>query len=518
MTHPAVPQPHILVVDDDKFIRVFVKAVLAQLNAEFSEAGNGQDALRQIAERRFDAVLLDINMPGIDGLEVCRQVRGHLHFQQLPIIIMTALDGQDIIVQAFDSGATDYVHKPINQQELLARTQAVIARRQAEQALYYAKKEAEAANRAKSEFISSMSHELRTPLNSVLGFAQLLESDAEAPLYEEHREYVKQILGAGWHLLRLINDILDLSKVEAGVLAMHPAPALVNDLVDECISFSQTLAADHGIALECRLHEADPVIYVDETRAKQVLVNLISNAIKYNRPQGSVMIEVAQPTADRVRISVTDTGFGIPEEKMAGLFQPFNRLGAELSDVEGSGIGLALTKRMVEHMQGCIGLESRVGFGSTFWVEFDRSSLALDGEEPAELQTTAAALPAAGQGWHVLYIEDNATHQRVMAELLKRYNELRLSTADSGAAGLRLAQELQPDLILLDFQLPDCTGLDVFVQLQAHPETQAIPVLGVSSRAMKDDMDAALSLGFRDYLAKPFTIQDLLQAIQRHLH
>jgi signal transduction histidine kinase len=517
MTRPTVPQPHILVVDDDKFIRVFVKAVLAPLNAEFSEAGNGQDALRQIAERRFDAVLLDINMPGIDGLEVCRQVRGQLHFQQLPIIIMTALDGQDIVVQAFDSGATDYVHKPINQQELLARTQAVIARRQAEQALYYAKKEAEAANRAKSEFISSMSHELRTPLNSVLGFAQLLESDAETPLHDEHRDYLKQILGAGWHLLRLINDILDLSKVEAGVLAMQPAPALANDLVDECMSFSQTLAADHGIGLECRLDASDPVIYVDETRAKQVLVNLISNAIKYNRPQGSVMIEVTQPTADQVRISISDTGFGIPTEKMAGLFQPFNRLGAELSEVEGSGIGLALTKRMVEHMQGCIGLESKVGFGSTFWVEFDRSSLAVDGEEPAEPHTAAVG-PAAGQGWHVLYIEDNATHQRVMAELLKRHSQFRLSTAGSGAAGLRLAQEERPDLILLDFQLPDCTGLDVFAQLQAHPETRAIPVLGVSSRAMKDDMDVALRLGFRDYLTKPFTIQDLLQAIQRHLH
>lgn len=514
MTRPSLPPPQILVVDDDKFIRVFVKAVLEPLNAEFSEAANGQDALRRIAEQRFDAVLLDINMPGIDGLEVCRQVRGHLRFQQLPIIIMTALDGQDVIVQAFDSGATDYVHKPIHQQELLARTQAVIARRQAEQALYYAKKEAEEANRAKSEFISSMSHELRTPLNSVLGFAQLMESDDEAPLHAEHQEYVKQILGAGWHLLRLINDILDLSKVEAGVLAMHPAPALANDLVQECLSFSQSLAADHGITLECRLDPADPVIYLDETRAKQVLVNLISNAIKYNRPLGSVMVEVAQPVPERVRISVADTGLGIPEEKMAELFQPFNRLGAELSEVEGSGIGLALTKRIVEHMQGRIGLESCVGSGSTFWVEFDRSGLAVDGEEEAAEMETA---PAAGQGGTVLYIEDNASHQRVMAELIKRHSAFRLSTAGNGAEGLRLAQEQRPDVILLDFHLPDCNGFDVFTQLQAHPDTRTIPVLGVSSRAMKDDMDAALRLGFCDYLAKPFTIQELLQAIQRHL-
>lgn len=508
-------QPRILVVDDDRYIRVFVKAVLQPLNAEFAEAANGEDALRLIGSQAFDAVLLDINMPGMDGLEVCRCLRADMQHRQLPIVIMTALNGQDIIVQAFDSGATDYVHKPINQQELLARTQAVIARRQAERALHFAKKEAENANRAKSEFISSMSHELRSPLNAVLGFAQLMDTDEEAALNDEHREYVKQILGAGWHLLKLINDILDLSKVEAGVLTMHPFAVSANDLVRESMDYSQALADSHGIALEFRPDPEEPAIYVDETRAKQVLVNLISNAVKYNRPQGSALVQVGQSRPGRVRISVTDTGFGIAEDKMAGLFQPFNRLGAEYSEVEGSGIGLALSKRIVEHMRGSIGLESSLGFGSTFWVEFDQSSVAV---ETVAAAADLAAVPMPERSWNILYIEDNATHRRVMADLLRRRGNLRLRVAATGAEGLSLALETRPDLILLDFHLPDCTGFEVFTRLKHGANTCSIPVLGISSSAMKDEVDAALRMGFCAYLTKPFTLQALNQAIDRHLN
>ncbi|TAN48084.1 MAG: hybrid sensor histidine kinase/response regulator [Methylococcaceae bacterium] len=362
--------PKILVVDDQRSIRAFVKAVLQALDAEFVEAASGEEALQAIDAQEFDAVLLDINMTGMDGLEVCRRVRGNPDFMYLPIIIMTALDTQDMVVQAFDSGATDYVHKPIHPQELLARTQAVIARRQAEKSLYEAKQEAEQANRAKSEFISSMSHELRTPLNAILGFAQLMETDEETPPAEEHREYVEQILSAGWHLLKLINDILDLSKIEAGILNIDPTSVAIDDLIDESIALSQNLAARHGIKLTYCPATENYLIRVDETRLKQVLINLISNAVKYNRPGGSVTVAAGQPQPGRVRLSITDTGVGIPAGKLADLFQPFNRLGAEYSAIEGSGIGLALTRRIVEHMQGKIGLESTVDVGSTFWVEF----------------------------------------------------------------------------------------------------------------------------------------------------
>lgn len=392
-THPILMEslrhrlpPKILIVDDQRSIRAFAKAVLQALEAEFVEAASGEEALQIISEQEFDAVLLDINMTGMDGLEVCRRVRSNPNLKHLPIIIMTALDSQDMVVQAFDSGATDYVHKPIHPQELLARTQAVIARRQAEKSLYEAKKEAEQANRAKSEFISNMSHELRTPLNAILGFAQLMETDEECPPADEHREYIEQILSAGWHLLKLINDILDLSKIEAGVLNIDPALVRVDDLIRESIVLSQNLAIRHGITLHFTPAEEDYLIHADETRLKQVLINLISNAVKYNRPNGSVTLALSLTQPDRLRLNVTDTGFGIPAGKMAGLFQPFNRLGAEYSAVEGSGIGLALTRRIVEHMHGHIGVDSTVDVGSTFWVEF---ALATDAPLPATSPTAS---------------------------------------------------------------------------------------------------------------------------------
>lgn len=377
--HASDDRPsRILVVDDQRSIRAFVRAVLAPLQAEIVESGIGEDALGLIASESFDCVLLDVHLPAADGLEVCRLVRQLIGNQELPIIVMTGLADKEMVVRAFSVGATDYVPKPLQPQEVLARTKACIARYNAERALVGAKKAAEQANLAKSEFISSMSHELRTPLNAILGFSQLMETDEVVPMAAFHREYVQEILGAGWHLLKLINDILDLSKVEAGVLTFAPTWVDVDHLVQNCINYNAALAARHAVTLSYSPAQSGCVIHTDETRLTQVLVNLISNAVKYNRTDGSVTITTTHPHAGVLHIAVTDTGLGITEDKLEKLFQPFNRLGAEQSAVEGSGIGLALTKKIVEGMQGRMGVTSQAGIGSVFWVEFDQVELRCD--------------------------------------------------------------------------------------------------------------------------------------------
>ncbi|TAN51134.1 MAG: hybrid sensor histidine kinase/response regulator [Methylococcaceae bacterium] len=375
---PEARPARILIVDDQRSIRAFVRAVLAPLQAEISESGIGEDALGLIATESFDCVLLDINLPAADGLEVCRLVRQLIGKKELPIIVMTGIVDKEIVVRAFSVGATDYVSKPLRPQELLARTKACIARYNAERALFNAKKEAEQANIAKSEFISSMSHELRTPLNAILGFGQLMETDDRVPMVEAHKEYVQEILGAGWHLLKLINDILDLSKVEAGVLAFSPVAVNVDRLVQNCMNYNSALAARHAVTLSYSPEQTGCMVQTDETRLTQVLVNLISNAVKYNRAGGSVLVKTSRPRSGALRIAVEDTGLGITEDKLEKLFQPFNRLGAEHTAIEGSGIGLALTKKIVEGLHGRIGVESQPNVGSLFWVEFDQDSPFLD--------------------------------------------------------------------------------------------------------------------------------------------
>jgi PAS domain S-box-containing protein len=385
----------------------------------------------------------------------------------------------------------------------------VSERAEANELLRRAEVEANRANRAKSDFLSRMSHELRTPMNAILGFAQLLQMD---DLSEGQRESLEHILRGGRHLLDLINEVLDISRIEAGRMSLSVEPVEVSETLKESFALVQPLAGQREIRLNGPIGCETAYVSADRQRLKQVFINLISNAVKYNRPNGTVTV-TCEPLDNRMRIAIADTGPGIPEDKRQQLFIPFERLGAEQSAVEGTGLGLALAKRLVEAMNGTLGMESTVGQGSVFWIE-----LALT-ESPVKL----AELPDAGAsseikhiGEHtVLYIEDNLSNLRLVERLLDRRPTLELIVANSGRSGLDMARQHQPQLILLDLNLPDINGHEVLLQLRGWPETASIPVVVLSADATAGRRSRLMEAGALAYLTKPLDVKKFYDVIDR---
>ena len=392
-------------------------------------------------------------------------------------------------------------------------TRDLTERNKVEAILTTAKAVAEKANLAKSEFLSSMSHELRSPLNAILGFAQLMESDSPAPSPAQ-AESIIQILNAGWYLLELINEILDLATIESGKLSMSLEPVTLRELLLECHSMIEPLAQRRGVHMSLPHSDAPYCVHADRTRIKQVLINLLSNAIKYNTPKGAVEVHCSANTASgRVRITVTDTGAGLPPEKLAQLFQPFNRLGQEVNGEEGTGIGLVVSKRLVELMDGVIGVESTVGTGSSFWVELlSTAPLTL----PASLETIAAAESGAAtrEGQRtLLYVEDNPANLQLVEKLIARRTDLRLLTAVDGNRGVELARTCLPDVILMDINLPGISGIEALKILRRDPGTAHIPVVALSANAMPRDIERGLEAGFFRYLTKPIKVPAFMTAL-----
>ncbi|WP_018937987.1 MULTISPECIES: PAS domain-containing protein [unclassified Thioalkalivibrio] len=394
----------------------------------------------------------------------------------------------------------------------------ISARKQAEEELVTARVEADRANQAKSEFLSSMSHELRTPMNAILGFGQLLEYDDS--LGQEPRENVHEILRAGKHLLELINEVLDLAKVESGKIELSMEPVELCPVIQECLSLVGTTADKRDIHLRHRGIEGARV-RADHTRLKQVLLNLLSNAIKYNSEGGTVTLEVQREGDARLHIRVTDTGKGIPEDKLTELFQPFSRLDAENSEIEGTGIGLTITRRIVEAMGGSMGVQSEVGVGSTFWLE-----LSLDepvSQTSAERVASAPVVEAAGrerpedQCRTVLYIEDNPANIRLMEQIVGQLPQVHLLTAHTAALGIELALTRRPDLILLDINLPGMDGYRVLEAFKAEAGLELTPVIAITANAMPRDIERGMAAGFVDYLTKPLDVDRFLDTLQRHL-
>ena len=387
----------------------------------------------------------------------------------------------------------------------------ITERRAAEAALLAAKEEAERANRAKSEFLSRMSHELRTPLNAVLGFGQLLESDPADPLSATQRARVQELLRGGRHLLSLINDVLDLARIEAGTLQLQLAAVDLAAVVGDCQRLVQPMAAARGITLHLQAGCPADRAHADPTRLKQVLLNLLSNAIKYNVPGGSVHLGwQLEPGGRQLRIEVRDTGPGLHEDQQERLFQAFERLDAERSSIEGAGIGLALSKWLVELMRGEIGVRSTPGEGSVFWV---RLACELAPTAPVAAAGTRAvpapALPPpmrAAPRRRVLYIEDNEVNQLLMEGMLAQRPHIELSMAALPLDGLELALRAPPDLVLLDIQLPGMDGFEVLRRLREHPATQAVTVVAVSANALEADRAQAARAGFADYITKPIDL------------
>ena len=372
--------------------------------------------------------------------------------------------------------------------------------------------EADRANRAKSEFLSRMSHELRTPMNAVLGFAQLLELD---DLSDEQRESVEQILRAGNHLLALINEVLDVARIEAGKLSLSLEPVDADETLHEAVDLIRPLAADRGVTLSVDTGGEDVCVRADRQRLKQVLLNLLSNAVKYNRTSGRVDVTVRRQPNESIRVCVTDTGAGISREQLERLFQPFERLDADAGSVEGTGLGLTLSKGLVEAMDGRIGVDSRLGEGSTFWFELE----ALEPRLPLEPGTTDHERETAtvGHAGSVLYIEDNLSNLKLVEQVFARFPHIELLAAMQGTLGLDLAREHRPDLILLDLHLPDVDGEEVLARLRAEPETAAIPVVVVSADVTPGRLERLLASGADDYLPKPIDVSRFMQTLRHHL-
>ncbi|HYR22435.1 MAG TPA: PAS domain S-box protein [Chthoniobacterales bacterium] len=373
-------------------------------------------------------------------------------------------------------------------------------------------KEVERASKAKSEFLSRMSHELRTPLNAILGFGQLLERQKPTAVQKNR---ISHILNAGRHLLNLINEILDIARVESGRFQLSLEPVLVEHAVDEAIDLIRPLAAERKIEIKrTPLLEASPSVLADRQRFKQVLLNMLSNAVKYNRPAGRIIVDLVPQPQERFRISVIDEGPGIPPDKRARLFSPFDRLGAENSDTQGTGLGLALSKRLTEAMGGTIG-EGGPAMGACFWIEFPIVKGVR--EQLGSSRTASTSLVGLnGDEKTLLYIEDNLSNLTLVEHLLGECAPIKLISAMQGQLGIELATRHQPDLILLDVHLPDINGAEVLARLKAKARTRDIPVVVLSADATKSQISRLMSLGAEDYLTKPLDVDCFLKVIEEH--
>ena len=508
---PDLPYRVLIIDDDEELLELHAQALINE-GMLVSTLSEPMKTLDVVNEFKPELILLDMHMPECSGLEVAMTIRQSSEHNELPIVFLSSEEDISIRMLAIKCGSDDFISKPVNLDYLTKAVQARIekSRKLIEsknidkttiQKISAAKKLAERANKTKSEFISKMSHELRTPLNTILGYTQLLEINHEKNLSDAQISNVQHILSSGWHLLALINDVLDISKIEIGHLSLANTETNLNSIINATIEDVHTCANDKNITISysnrCQL---DDMVYADATRLKQVLTNIISNAIKYNVENGTVDILVDNDSR-HCKVTVSDSGRGLPEEKINHLFEPFNRLGLENTNIEGNGIGLALSSQLIKLMDGEIGAHNNEDAGSSFWFTLNKYT------QPENIQVNNSKTIT------VLYVEENDMDFELVSKSLSAQSNIKLFTARDAESTLNLAHKISPDVILLDIELSSMDGATMLNALRTNAKIKDVPILALSSSDIPSEQQVLGGENFYKYFSKPYNIKDLITAI-----
>jgi signal transduction histidine kinase len=545
----------VLLVDDDPLVRDFLSETIQSDTFDVETCKDGLEAWDYCQKHKdIKVIVLDIVMPKIDGMTLMKQLRDSGN--EVPIIILTSKGEVSVALKALNEGASDYLIKDegiqktimhsidrvLEKQRILDENKQLMVelersvketnaknidlqreiseRKKAEEESISAREEAIRANKAKSEFLSHMSHELRTPLNAIIGFAQLLKRNKEQNFSERQRNNTEEIIKAGKHLLELISEVLDLAKIESGTMTVSLEEVDLNELIDEVISLILPLAEARNIRIiNYVTHYPDLVIMADRVRLKQVLLNLGSNAVKYNSESGKITLDCEVLENSRVAIKVSDTGEGLSAEDQKALFEPFQRLDAEGTEIEGTGIGLTITKNLVELMEGQLSVTSEVGKGSCFIIELQKVGDTGQKIEPVleieEGEEVKNEIKEEEVKFTLLYVEDNPTNLNLVQQIvMEDFPDINLLDAPNAPLGLEMAKAHKPKLILMDINLPGMDGFEAFEKLKTYEETKDIPVIAISANAMQKQIERAKEVGFAEYIVKPIDPNDFSETLE----
>jgi signal transduction histidine kinase len=509
--------PKILIVDDTQLNIEKLKDLLAPNNYQIECANDGRKALKLALNEEYDLMLLDIIMPGMDGFEVCKRMKQNHHTAQIPVIFLTGQTEPESIRKGFEAGAVDYVAKPFNKNELLARVKNHIELKRSRKELMEAKLAAEEALKYKSEFLANMSHEIRTPINGIIGMSEFL---ANTKLEEKQEEYLRIIRSSANSLLNLINDILDFSKFEAGKIELEKIHFDLYEHIEDTLKSMDFKAKEKNLRFHRSISKNVPrYVEGDPTRLRQILLNLISNALKFTE-KGKISINVQTlentPEVSLIKFEITDTGIGIGKEGVGRLFKSFSQVDASTTrQYGGTGLGLVISKSLAELMGGAIGVISELGKGSTFWFT---ALLKVSGADKIE-----KIVPVDQNGdtkkirnLAILLAEDNLVNQKVASIHLEKLGH-KVDVAGNGLAAFDAFSKSDYDIIFMDIQMPEADGFEATAMIRNYEKkkekTKPVPIIAMTANAMKGDKEKCIEAGMDEYISKPFTAKALQEIL-----